>query len=64
MRDEYSEHMKAAFRMAYKLTDRVLAYGGDEKSRVRWSGCSALTIVLENIEKLEPLTPIIPSVSG
>ena len=39
--------MKAAFRRAYKLTDQVLEFGGDEKSRVRWSGCSALTVVVD-----------------
>ena len=45
--------MKAAFRQAYKLTDRVLEHGGDEKSRVRWSGASALTIVVEQLEPFE-----------
>ncbi|XP_067933715.1 protein phosphatase 2C-like domain-containing protein 1 [Watersipora subatra] len=56
VKDEYSRHMKAAFKMAYKLTDRVLAFGGDEKSRVRWSGCSAVTLILENVS--DNLTPI------
>ncbi|KAL3855116.1 hypothetical protein ACJMK2_014345 [Sinanodonta woodiana] len=40
--------MERAFQKAYYLLDILLSYGRDEKSRVRWSGCSALTIVIQN----------------
>jgi hypothetical protein len=44
--------MKMAFKKAYKLTDQVLEFGGNEKSRVRWSGCSALSLVAEDATEL------------
>ncbi|KAK3577283.1 hypothetical protein CHS0354_008376 [Potamilus streckersoni] len=40
--------MEHAFQKAYYLLDILLSYGKDEKSRVRWSGCSALSIVIQN----------------
>nr|CAB3265051.1 protein phosphatase 2C-like domain-containing protein 1 [Phallusia mammillata] len=35
-----------AFQRAYRRMDAYLAYGIDEKSWVRWSGCSAVTCVI------------------
>ena len=31
--------------------DILLSYGKDERSRVRWSGTSALTVVIQNTKK-------------
>ncbi len=35
-----------AFKKVYHLLDILLSYGKDECSKVRWSGCSALTMLL------------------
>lgn len=40
--------ISAAFKMAYKHTDVILSYGVGETSRVRWSGCSAVTLLIES----------------
>ncbi|XP_070570086.1 protein phosphatase 2C-like domain-containing protein 1 [Ptychodera flava] len=47
-KDPFSEKMGHAFRKSYRKTDEILTLGQDEKSRVRWSGCSALTCVIQN----------------
>nr|XP_002738696.2 PREDICTED: protein phosphatase 2C-like domain-containing protein 1-like [Saccoglossus kowalevskii] len=47
-KDPFSERMGHAFRRAYRKTDDILKLGQDERSRVRWSGCSALTCVIQN----------------
>ncbi|XP_023931873.1 protein phosphatase 2C-like domain-containing protein 1 [Lingula anatina] len=47
-KDPYSENMSSAFIEAYYQTDHYLSFGKDEQSRVRWSGCSALTVLLQN----------------
>ena len=35
-------------RRAHYITDLLLTYGKDERSKVRWSGCSTFTCVLQN----------------
>uniref|UniRef100_H0XZ07 Protein phosphatase 2C like domain containing 1 n=1 Tax=Otolemur garnettii TaxID=30611 RepID=H0XZ07_OTOGA len=50
MNQEY-ENIHKAFAMAFWRMDRLLRLGRKEVSRVQWSGCSALTCILEgNIE--------------
>jgi len=39
--------MESAFSKAYYLLDILLSYGKDEQSRIRWSGCSATTCVVQ-----------------
>ena len=43
-----SASISAAFKMAYQQTDAILSYGVGETSRVRWSGCSAVTLLIES----------------
>lgn len=45
--------MESALAKSYYLTDILLSYGKDERSKVRWSGCSAVTLVIQSGEKLE-----------
>ncbi|XP_053454803.1 protein phosphatase 2C-like domain-containing protein 1 [Nycticebus coucang] len=50
MRQKY-ENIHKAFAMAFWRMDRLLRLGRKEVSRVQWSGCSAVTCILEgNIE--------------
>lgn len=46
LRCEY-ENIHKAFAKAFWRMDRLLRLGRKEESRVRWSGCSALTCILE-----------------
>ena len=46
-RDPFAQKMRKAFVKAHKYTDILLSYGKDEQSRVRWSGCSSLTCVIQ-----------------
>lgn len=51
---EKTQHPKAkeianAFDKSYHLLDILLSYGKDEWSKVRWSGCSALTVLIESL---------------
>lgn len=39
--------MQNAFSKAYYLLDILLSYGKDENSKIRWSGCSATTCVIQ-----------------
>ena len=43
----YSEQVESAFNQAYKYTDLLLSWGKEEQSRVRWSGCSLFTGLIE-----------------
>jgi len=47
-----TDKMHKAFEKTYLLMDILLSYGKDEMSRVRWSGTSALTIVVQNTKKV------------
>ena len=47
-RNAYCEQLSLAFHNAFKFTDLLLSWGKDEQSRVRWSGCSALSIIIQN----------------
>ncbi|XP_028746016.2 protein phosphatase 2C-like domain-containing protein 1 [Peromyscus leucopus] len=49
-RREYEEIHKV-FAKAFWRMDRLLRLGRNEVSRVRWSGCSALTCILEGVIK-------------
>ncbi|XP_038047867.1 protein phosphatase 2C-like domain-containing protein 1 [Patiria miniata] len=51
--DPFAEKMEFALRNAYQLVDYILSYGIDEQSRVRWSGCSALTCVIHSTGDME-----------
>ncbi|KAL8617478.1 hypothetical protein ACOMHN_048116 [Nucella lapillus] len=42
------ERILQAFEKSYLLLDILLSYGKDEWSRVRWSGCSALSLVIDS----------------
>lgn len=52
--------MESALAKSYYLTDILLSYGKDERSKVRWSGCSAVTVVIQGREKLEQGNGISP----
>ena len=39
---------KNSFKHAYRQLDKLLARGKDEKSRLRWSGATACTCIIEN----------------
>ncbi|XP_071100744.1 LOW QUALITY PROTEIN: protein phosphatase 2C-like domain-containing protein 1 [Haliotis cracherodii] len=45
-----SPKISSAFKKAYHLLDILLSYGKDECSKVRWSGCSALTAIVHATE--------------
>ncbi|XP_067687569.1 protein phosphatase 2C-like domain-containing protein 1 [Haliotis asinina] len=45
-----SPKISSAFKKAYHLLDILLSYGKDECSKVRWSGCSALTAIVQATE--------------
>ncbi|XP_005099163.1 protein phosphatase 2C-like domain-containing protein 1 [Aplysia californica] len=46
-----TDKMHQALKKTYLLMDILLSYGKDERSKVRWSGTSALTAVVQNIKK-------------
>ena len=47
-RHPMEEQISQAFNKSYQLLDILLSYGKDEWSKVRWSGCSALSLVIES----------------
>ncbi|XP_022098391.1 protein phosphatase 2C-like domain-containing protein 1 [Acanthaster planci] len=51
--DPFAEKVELAFRNSYQFLDYILSYGIDEQSRVRWSGCSALTCVIQRTGDLD-----------
>ncbi|XP_061189123.1 protein phosphatase 2C-like domain-containing protein 1 isoform X1 [Saccostrea echinata] len=58
----FTVKMESALAKSYYLTDILLSYGKDERSKVRWSGCSALTVVIQGGDKMEqsgnPISPV------
>ncbi|GFR85649.1 protein phosphatase 2C-like domain-containing protein 1 [Elysia marginata] len=46
----FNDKMQKAFRKSYLFMDILLSYGKDEMSKVRWSGTSAVTIVIHNTQ--------------
>lgn len=46
--DLFARNIQDAMRQSYRMTDYVLSYGIDETSRVRWSGCSAVSCIIQN----------------
>ncbi|XP_033101576.1 protein phosphatase 2C-like domain-containing protein 1 [Anneissia japonica] len=66
VKDPFSEKMEIALQKAYVQTDNILKFGIDEKSRVRWSGCSAVTCVIESTRntELDEVTETVDSVIG
>jgi len=46
-KSEFEVKMENAFARAYYYLDILLSYGKDENSRIRWSGCSAATCVVQ-----------------
>lgn len=46
--------LENAFKKSYQLIDILLSYGKDECSRVRWSGCSAITMILQAMDPNKP----------
>ena len=50
IRDPEAEKFGLAFHKAYNILDRYFSYGINETSLVRWSGCSALTLVIRSEE--------------
>lgn len=46
----YARKVSDAFVTAHLLVDEMLSYGKGETSRVRWSGCSTLTCLIQNHE--------------
>ncbi|XP_071943676.1 protein phosphatase 2C-like domain-containing protein 1 isoform X2 [Antedon mediterranea] len=58
VKNPFAEKMGLAFNRAYIHADDMLKFGVDEMSRVRWSGCSALTCVIESTSELDELTDV------
>jgi hypothetical protein len=56
-RDPFAEKMSRAFSRAHRYVDGILAYGKDERSRVRWSGVSTLACVIHSKKTLEKDLP-------
>lgn len=50
-RHPMEEQIAQAFNKSYQLLDILLSYGKDEWSKVRWSGCSALSLVIESSQQ-------------
>ncbi len=51
--DEFKNYLcniKNAFYASYKQMDKLLSRGRNEKSRIRWSGSTSVTCIIENIE--------------
>ncbi|GFN89478.1 protein phosphatase 2c-like domain-containing protein 1 [Plakobranchus ocellatus] len=44
----FSDKMHKALKKTYLLMDILLSYGKDEMSKVRWSGTSAVTVVIQS----------------
>lgn len=51
-RDPEFEKVSQAYHMSYLYLDRYLSYGINETSLVRWSGCSALSLLINSKEQL------------
>ncbi|WAR11454.1 PP2D1-like protein [Mya arenaria] len=51
----FEQKMENAFARAYYYLDILLSYGKDENSRIRWSGCSAATCVIQDLTEEEAL---------
>ncbi|KAK7507422.1 hypothetical protein BaRGS_00001357 [Batillaria attramentaria] len=47
-RHPLADKIAKAFDKSFYLLDILLSYGKDEWSKVRWSGCSALSVLIEN----------------
>ncbi|KAL4217224.1 Protein phosphatase 2C-like domain-containing protein 1 [Mactra antiquata] len=45
----FEQKMESAFAKAYYYLDILLSYGKDENSKIRWSGCSATTCVIQDL---------------
>lgn len=52
----YATQIAKAFDTSYHLLDILLSYGKDEWSKVRWSGTSALTVIIESTSGSEETT--------
>ena len=61
-RHPMEDQISQAFNKSYHLLDILLSYGKDEWSKVRWSGCSALTLVIESSQQTGELAN--PSAGG
>ncbi|XP_052815844.1 protein phosphatase 2C-like domain-containing protein 1 [Mya arenaria] len=51
----FEQKMENSFARAYYYLDILLSYGKDENSRIRWSGCSAATCVIQDLTEEEAL---------
>ena len=47
-KNPFQEEISFAFKKAHEYTDKLLEWGKDENSRVRWSGCSTLACVIQD----------------
>jgi len=54
------ERMRAAFTKAHIYTDMLLVWGREEHSKVRWSGCSTLNVLIQDVLQGDDL-PTSPS---
>ncbi|KAH3753995.1 protein phosphatase 2C-like domain-containing protein 1 [Dreissena polymorpha] len=48
-KSQFELQMEGAFSRAYYYLDILLSYGKDENSKIRWSGCSATTCVIQDL---------------
>lgn len=51
----FAAKISAAYKKVYHLMDILLSYGKDECSKVRWSGCSALDIIIQNLKQTDEM---------
>lgn len=47
-KESFETKMSDSFKRAHLYMDRLLTWGKEEYSRVRWSGCSTLACVLRD----------------
>ncbi|KAK6165769.1 hypothetical protein SNE40_022628 [Patella caerulea] len=52
-KNPFSEKISEAIKKAYQLFDIFLSYGKDEHSKVRWSGCSSLNVIIQDTAKAD-----------
>ncbi|XP_064598379.1 protein phosphatase 2C-like domain-containing protein 1 [Liolophura sinensis] len=48
---QLSENISSSFKKVHQLLDILLSYGKDECSKVRWSGCSTLNVIIQDFHK-------------
>ncbi|CAD5122725.1 DgyrCDS11136 [Dimorphilus gyrociliatus] len=53
--DMYNSRISDCFKKAHFQTDLLLSLGKEENSKVRWSGCSTVTILVDSLDRPRPV---------